>query len=80
MNRSFIAHPKHQLEKSMKIKYSTIDSFQKDIKRLLKKYRTIEEDLKTAKCNALELYHLKSIDNQSIFSDRGILYRRNTNI
>ncbi len=54
-----------------KIEYNTIDSFQKDLKRLLKKYRTLEEDLEIVKRNAIELYHLKHIDNQSIFPIQG---------
>jgi hypothetical protein len=54
----------------MKIKYNEIDLFQKDIKRL-KRYRTLEEDLETAKRNAIELYHLKNINNQSIFPIQG---------
>lgn len=54
-----------------KIKYNTIDLFQKDLKRLLKKYRTLEDDLETAKRDAIELYHLKQIDNQSIFTIQG---------
>jgi mRNA-degrading endonuclease RelE of RelBE toxin-antitoxin system len=49
------------------IKYSNLELFQKDFKRLLKKYRTLEEDLETVKRDAIELYHLKKIDNQSIF-------------
>ncbi|PIP46094.1 MAG: hypothetical protein COX15_01570, partial [Candidatus Colwellbacteria bacterium CG23_combo_of_CG06-09_8_20_14_all_42_19] len=54
-----------------KIKYNAIDLFQKDLKRLLKKYRTLEDDLETAKRDAIELYHLKRIDNQSIFPIQG---------
>jgi len=54
-----------------KIKYNAIDLFQKDLKQLLKKYRTLEEDLETAKRNAIELYHLKRIDNQSVFPIQG---------
>lgn len=50
-----------------KIEYNAIDLFQKDIKRLLKKYRTLEGDLEIAKRDAIELYHLKRIDNRSIF-------------
>ncbi|MCK4781505.1 hypothetical protein KAS79_01080 [Candidatus Parcubacteria bacterium] len=59
------------MTKPTKIKYSEINLFQKDLKRLLKKYRTLEEDLETAKRNAIELYHLKRIDNQSIFPIKG---------
>jgi len=50
-----------------KIKYDAIDVFQKDVKRLLKKFKTLEEDLETAKRNAIELYHLKNINNRSVF-------------
>lgn len=52
---------------STKIKYNAIDLFQKDLKHLLKRYRTLKEDLETAKRDAIELYHLKHIDNQSVF-------------
>ena len=54
-----------------KIKYSAINLFQKDLKRLLKKYQTLEEDLKTVKRDAIELYHLKRINNQSVFPIQG---------
>lgn len=50
-----------------KVEYNAIDSFQKDLKYLLKKYQTLEDDLETAKRNAIELYHLKRVNNQSIF-------------
>ncbi len=48
------------------IKYIFTASFEKDFKRLLKKFRTLEEDLKVAKRDAIELYHLLKIDNESI--------------
>ena len=54
-----------------KIKYNAIGFFQKDLKKLIKKYRTLEEDLETAKRDAIELYHLKKIDNQSVFPIQG---------
>ncbi|MBI2336777.1 MAG: hypothetical protein HYU97_08475 [Deltaproteobacteria bacterium] len=50
-----------------RIEYGETDSFRKDLKRLLKKYRTLEEDLKTVKRSAIELYHLNKIDSRSIF-------------
>jgi len=50
-----------------KIDYDATDVFQKDLKRLLKKFQTLEEDLETAKRNAIELYHLKNINNRSVF-------------
>ena len=54
-----------------KIKYGVIDLFQKDLKKLLKRYRTLEEDLETAKRDAIELYHLKRINNQSVLPIQG---------
>ncbi len=56
----------------MKIEYNAIDVFQKDLKRLLRKFRTLEEDLEIAKRNAIELYHLKDINNQSVFPIPGL--------
>jgi len=50
-----------------KIEYFATPSFQKDLKRLLKKHRTLEDDLEIAKRDAIELYHLKRIDNESVF-------------
>lgn len=55
----------------MKIKYEVTDYFQKDLKHLLKKFRTIEEDLENAKRDAIELYHLKCINNLSVFPIQG---------
>lgn len=55
----------------MKIEYGFTLAFQKDIKRLLKKFRTLEEDLEVVKLNVIELYHLKKIDNRSVFSIPG---------
>ena len=55
----------------MKIEYNITNSFQKDFKKLLKKYRTLEEDLRTAKRDAIELYHIKHIDNQSVIPVEG---------
>lgn len=50
-----------------KIKYCATDGFQKDLKRLLRKFKTLEEDLETVKKNAIELYHIKRLDNKSTF-------------
>ena len=55
----------------IKIKYYTTNLFQKDLKQLLKKYKTLKEDLEVVKCNAIELYHLKNIYNRSIFPIQG---------
>jgi len=55
-----------------KIEYNETAPFQKDLKRLLKKkFPTLEDDLETAKRNAIELYHLKRVNNQSVFPIQG---------
>lgn len=48
------------------INYKTTPGFDKDLKRLLKKFRTLDGDILIAKKNAIELYHLQNIDNDSI--------------
>ena len=50
--------------------------FEKDLKRLSKKFRTLEEDLETFIQKQLNLYHKLHIDNKGIFpkSDLGILH------
>jgi len=51
-------------------------AFEKDLKKLPKKFRTLEEDLETFIQNHLNLYHKLRIDNRGIFSisDLGISY------
>lgn len=48
------------------ITYKSISGFDKDLKRLLKKFRTLEDDIEVAKKNAIELFHLLKVDNNSI--------------
>ena len=48
------------------ITYKNTSGFDKDLKKLLKKFRTLEDDIEVAKTNAIELFHLKNIDNNSI--------------
>lgn len=48
------------------ITYKSTSGFDKDLKRLLKKFRTLEEDIEVAKKNAIELFHLMNIDNNSV--------------
>lgn len=50
------------------ITYKNTSGFDKDLKRLLKKFRTLESDIEVAKTNAIELFHLKNIDNNSVES------------
>ena len=50
--------------------------FEKDLKKLSKKFRTLEEDLETFIQNQLNLYHKLRIDNKGNFpiSNLGISY------
>jgi hypothetical protein len=49
-----------------KIEYKRHNHFGKQIKKLIRKYRTLEEDLITAQRSAIELFHINKIDNQSL--------------
>lgn len=48
------------------ITYKNTSGFDKDLKRLLKKFRTLEGDIEVAKKSAVELLHLHKIDNNSV--------------
>lgn len=50
----------------MVIKYSRHSRFEKQLKKLLKKYRTLEDDLKIAERAAIELFHITQIDNNAM--------------
>lgn len=51
----------------MKINYHKTAFFEKDLSKLLKKFKTLESDLEVVKRSAIELFHLNKIDNQGIF-------------
>ena len=53
-----------------------LNDFEKDLKKLSKKFRTLDEDLETFIQHQLNLYHKLCIDNKGIFpiSDLGIEY------
>lgn len=51
----------------MKINYHKTEFFEKTFNKLAKRFKTLEADLSVAKQNAIELFHLKKIDNQSVF-------------
>lgn len=64
------------MTQTMRIEFVETDGFQKNIKQLLKKYRTLKEDLEVVKRDAIFLYHIgrlgsdgivRKIDNGSIF-------------
>lgn len=50
-----------------KIKYVETLEFQKDFKKLLKRYISLKNDFELMKEAAIELYHVRKIDNASIF-------------
>lgn len=54
-----------------KIEYFESESFQKDFKKLVKKFPTLREDFSMVKKAAIELFHLYQIDNHSIFLLQG---------
>ena len=49
-----------------KISYNETQSFGKEFKKRQKKFRTLPDDFKVAQENAIELFHLRNIDNQSV--------------
>jgi len=51
----------------MTIIYKETADFLRDLKKLRKRFRTLDEDLMVAKTNAIELYHIHNIDNHSVF-------------
>jgi len=53
-----------------------LPEFEKDLKRLSKKFRTLEEDLKVFVEKQLNLYHKLKIDNKGVFTipNLGISY------
>jgi mRNA-degrading endonuclease RelE of RelBE toxin-antitoxin system len=50
-----------------RINYCETPEFQKDFKKLLKKFKTLEDDFELAKKAAIELFHLQKINNLSVF-------------
>ncbi|MCW5589927.1 MAG: hypothetical protein KIT27_09760 [Legionellales bacterium] len=48
------------------IEYEVSTSFLKDLKQLKKRFKTLDDDIAVAKKNAIELLHIKKIDNNSI--------------
>ena len=55
-----------------KINYGETPEFQKDFRKLLKKFKSLEEDLELVKIAAIELFHLQKINNLSTFPVQGL--------
>lgn len=56
----------------MKMTYEETDEFAHDVKKLLKRFRSLREDLEVVKRNAIELYHCQALDNRSVFRIPGL--------
>ncbi len=50
-----------------RIDYFETHEFKKDLKKLLKSFRSLKEDLELVKKAAIELFHIRGIDNRSVF-------------
>lgn len=75
MSRCFIGRMKPRSESTMtNFDYFETESFKKDLRNLLKRFRTLIDDLEVAKRNAIELYHLRNIDNKSVFPISGFCF------
>jgi len=53
------------------INYGETPEFKKDFKRLLRKFKSLEDDLELAKIVAIELFHIQKINNLSTFPIQG---------
>lgn len=53
------------------ISYEHTAAFEKDLKSLRKRFRTLTQDLETAKKGAVELFHVHSIDNLAVLPMTG---------
>lgn len=50
-----------------KIKYERHTKFEKQLKKLIKKYRSLEEDLEIVQKYAIEAFHSWEINNESVW-------------
>jgi mRNA-degrading endonuclease RelE of RelBE toxin-antitoxin system len=55
----------------MQIAYKETAAFQKDLKKLAKRFITLPADLDIVKKTAIELYHVLNLDNRAVFEIPG---------
>jgi mRNA-degrading endonuclease RelE of RelBE toxin-antitoxin system len=55
----------------MDLTYEESPEFQKEFKRLKKRFRSLADDFITMRKNAIELLHIRKIDNRSCFPISG---------
>ncbi len=60
------------------IKYEETSEFKKDLKKLIKRFCSLPEDLLVVKKAVIELRHLKKIDNLATFEIPGFNSEKNT--
>lgn len=53
------------------VDYEETEEFKKDLEKLLKKFRSLDDDLKTVKKAVIEMRHVHEIDNLSTFQIPG---------
>jgi hypothetical protein len=54
-----------------KLRYATTPGFDKDFKKLTRRYRTLEGDLDTLKARSIEAYHIHGVDSGGILEMPG---------
>jgi mRNA-degrading endonuclease RelE of RelBE toxin-antitoxin system len=57
---------------TQQISYHTTPRFDKDLKKLSKKFRSLPDDLITVKKNVIKLFHIHNINNHSTFPITGL--------
>jgi mRNA-degrading endonuclease RelE of RelBE toxin-antitoxin system len=67
MNPFSTAQKKPQSATMKKIKYDRHTKFEKQLKKLIKKYPSLEEDLEIAQKYAIEAFHNNGINNESVW-------------
>jgi len=67
MRLYFTGHRKHLSESMTKINYKSTEAFKRDLKRLLKRFSSLDTDIEVAKTFTIELFHLQKINKQAIF-------------
>ncbi|MCL1971386.1 MAG: hypothetical protein FWG57_00125 [Endomicrobia bacterium] len=55
----------------MTIQYNTLPVFDKDFKKLKKKYNTLDKDFEIMKRSVIEVYHLKNIPTPAVVKIEG---------
>ncbi len=55
----------------MNLNYSETIEFQRDFKRLLKKFQSLDVDFERSRRSVIEVFHIGKINNNSIFQIQG---------